>query len=238
MKLRAKFNKKNYLKYISHLDIMRLFERAFQRAGIPMEFSQGFNQRPKFSIASPLTLGIESDEEYMDLELTMDMEGEILKEKLNAVLPKDIQILEVRESQDKKTVASLITWARYNFKIIQEEAIDTEKLKKSLENWINRDEIIIEKEKKKKRQKWMALENIRESIGEFKILNIQEDFLEVEALIKTGSVENLRPFDFIQALMRDNYLQGEMDLVHAKRVELLIGDKKEVFKSKEILIEN
>lgn len=229
MKLTAKFNKKNYLKYISHLDAMRLFERAFQRAEIPMEFSQGFNQRPKFSIASPISLGIESQGEYMDVELREDMDPEDFKNRLNKVLPKDMQILEVRKPKEKKTIASLITWARYNFLISQEDAMGIEEIREKLNNWLKQDQIIIERLRKKGRQKVLKTENIKDSIGEFIILNIQENSLEVQALIKTGSVENLRPFDFVEALMRDNSLEGGLDLVDIQRVELLIGDRQSIF---------
>ena len=66
----------NYLKYISHLDLMRLFERTFNRIDAPIEYSQGFNPKPKISIASPLSLGIESEEEWMDIELLEKVDQE------------------------------------------------------------------------------------------------------------------------------------------------------------------
>lgn len=229
MNLRVKFNKKNYLKYISHLDTMRLFERAFKRAGIPVEFSQGFNPHPKFSIASPISLGLESEGEYMDIELNEEMSPEEFKSKLNQVLPKDMQILEARYSEDKKTIAALITWAKYSIEIKQENDINPEKIKESLLDWIKKDEIIIERLRKKKKKKVLKRENISDLIDGFKILNIDKNIVEVEVLLKTGSVKNLRPFDFVKALMRDNHLEGGLDLVEMKREKLLIGDKLEIF---------
>lgn len=194
-----------------------------------MDFSEGFHPRPRFSIASPLALGISSDEEYMDVELRQDMDPEEFKERLNSALPKDIQILEARICEDSKTVASLITWAKYNIIIKQEDPIDIDTIKSKLENWLKNQKIIIERIRKKRRQKIMVTEDIRGHIGDVRIVSIEKDFLEVEALLKTGSVENLRPFDFIEAMMRDNDLDGGLDLVEAKRIKLLIGHGEEVF---------
>ena len=67
--LRALFQKSGNAVYISHLDLMRLFQRAFKRAGLPLTHTQGFNPRPSVSIALPLSLGVESQCELLDFEL-------------------------------------------------------------------------------------------------------------------------------------------------------------------------
>ena len=66
-RLRIRFRRGPELKYISHLDIMRLWHRALQRAGISLAYSQGFNPHPKISLAAPLALGITSEAELMDI---------------------------------------------------------------------------------------------------------------------------------------------------------------------------
>ena len=98
--LRVKFTKESYLKYISHLDLMRLFNRTFRRADIPIKYTEGFNPQPKFSIANPLALGIESISEYMDIELEEEMPVEDFIEKMNKELPKQIRILEGKYIED------------------------------------------------------------------------------------------------------------------------------------------
>lgn len=70
--LRALFQKTGNAVYISHLDLMRLFQRAFKRAGLPLTHTQGFNPRPSVSIALPLSLGVESQCELLDFELETD----------------------------------------------------------------------------------------------------------------------------------------------------------------------
>ena len=69
-RLRVKFGRGRKLKYISHLDLMRLWERGLRRAGVPVAYSEGFNPRPRLSFASPLAVGTTSESELLDILLT------------------------------------------------------------------------------------------------------------------------------------------------------------------------
>ena len=99
---RALFQKTDRAVYISHLDLMRVFQRAFKRAGLPLTHSQGFNPRPSVSIALPLSLGVESGCELLDF----DLEGEKvpcreIRDRLNAALVEGVRVLEVYEEGAK-----------------------------------------------------------------------------------------------------------------------------------------
>lgn len=93
---RLLFEKKGDAIWISHLDLMRLFQRAFKRAGLQLTHTQGFNPRPSVSIALPLSVGVESHCELLDFELDGDLASceDILK-KLNQVLVPGIRVLNV-----------------------------------------------------------------------------------------------------------------------------------------------
>ncbi len=69
-RLRIRFTRGEEIKFISHLDIMRLWHRAFNRAGIQLAYSEGFNPHPRMSLAAPLALGVTSEAELMDIVLT------------------------------------------------------------------------------------------------------------------------------------------------------------------------
>ncbi|KPK23033.1 MAG: hypothetical protein AMJ70_04475, partial [Dehalococcoidia bacterium SG8_51_3] len=69
-RLRIKYCRGEELKYISHLDIMRLWQRALNRAGISLAYSEGFHPHPKISLAAPLAIGVTSEAELMDVTLT------------------------------------------------------------------------------------------------------------------------------------------------------------------------
>jgi len=93
---RLLFEKKGNAIWISHLDLMRLFQRAFKRAGLPLKHTQGFNPRPSVSIALPLSVGVESACELLDFDLDgREVEnGEILR-LLNDSLVSGIRVLDV-----------------------------------------------------------------------------------------------------------------------------------------------
>lgn len=91
---RILFEKTGNAVYISHLDLMRLFQRAFQRAGLPLTHSKGFNPRPEVSIALPLSVGVESLCEILDFKLETDIPEDIV-DKLNAALIPGVTVKEV-----------------------------------------------------------------------------------------------------------------------------------------------
>lgn len=93
---RALFQKTGNAIYISHLDLMRLFQRAFKRADLPLTHTKGFNPRPSVSIAMPLSLGVESRCELLDFDLEDPgiSEGDILH-RLNQTLVEGVEVLSV-----------------------------------------------------------------------------------------------------------------------------------------------
>ncbi len=99
---RLLFEKRGDAVYLSHLDLMRVFQRAFKRAGILIWHSQGFSPRAYVSIALPLPVGMESRCEILDFEIedgSVELSG--LPVRLNAVLPAGIRVLEAYESARK-----------------------------------------------------------------------------------------------------------------------------------------
>ena len=99
---RILFTKTGDAVWISHLDLMRLFQRAFKRAGLPLTHTQGYNPRPSVSIALPLSVGVESVCELLDFEL----EGERvpcdeITARLNAALVPGVQVLRTYDSGSK-----------------------------------------------------------------------------------------------------------------------------------------
>ena len=95
---RLLFEKTGDSVWISHLDLMRVFQRAFRRAGLLLKHSQGFTPRAIVSIALPLSVGVESVCELLDYEL---VEGKATMEQLNEKLPDGIRVLEIVENGRK-----------------------------------------------------------------------------------------------------------------------------------------
>ena len=86
------FTKKGSMKYISHLDLMRLFMRAMRRADLPLKITQGFSPHPKLSIKRALKLGVESDNEEATVALKEPVSPQDFKDRLQEQLPEGIQI--------------------------------------------------------------------------------------------------------------------------------------------------
>lgn len=101
-RIRFTFDRKGLLKYISHLDTMRLVERACRRADLPLEFTQGFNPHPKISVTPALPVGQEAEGQNADISLTIMVPLRDLAERLNRNLPLDVRITGAREIRKVK----------------------------------------------------------------------------------------------------------------------------------------
>lgn len=96
-RLRFRFSKGRALKYISHLDLARTWERVFRRAGLPVAYSQGFNPRPRYQIAAALPVGVTGRAEYLDLWLTASLPPAEVPLRLQPALPQGLEVLAVEE---------------------------------------------------------------------------------------------------------------------------------------------
>lgn len=229
MILRVKFNKKNYLKYIGHLDLMRLFHRAFSRANINVNYSEGFNPHPKFSIANPLSLGIESEEEYMDIDMEY-MEVDEFIENMNRVLPEDVQILDAQFLKKEESIASLISWAFYEIKFHIEDKHSMDTIKQILDNWVSKEEIMITKIRKKGRRVTERQENIKNLLGNVVLKEVVDNMITIDGLLRSGGNGNLKPIDFMEALNRDTDLLIVMDSISIKRLGLYAEKDNNIYK--------
>ena len=97
--IRIWFEKRGRAKYISHLDLMRAMSRAVRRAALPLWYTEGFHPHPYLSFPLPLSLGQEGLREALDLRLVDETEG--IAQRLNAVLPEGLRVLEVQQPWSK-----------------------------------------------------------------------------------------------------------------------------------------
>lgn len=93
-RLRLRFSREDRLKYISHLDLIRLWHRAFRRAGIELAYSEGFNPHPRIHLAAPLPLGVTGESELMDVVLTRETSPHSVTTAVNRQLPPGIRIVQ------------------------------------------------------------------------------------------------------------------------------------------------
>lgn len=96
-RLRLDYAKGEPLRFVSHLDMLRLWERACRRARLPIAHTQGFNPRPRIALACPLPTGVTSRAEKVDLFLTARLDPREVLQRLNAVLPAGVEVYGVEE---------------------------------------------------------------------------------------------------------------------------------------------
>lgn len=139
--IRIKFSKTGNAKYISHLDLNRFFQRTFKKAGVPAWYTEGFNPHIYLHFLLPLSLGTESECEFLDLKLTDDSAAlSDVKNSLNSVLPEGFSVKEVYEYETKPAE---IHYCRYEITFEEAEKSDVERF------WA-RDEIPVLKKTKRK----------------------------------------------------------------------------------------
>ena len=144
-KLRLRFTKTGRAVYISHLDLMHTMQRAFSRAGYELKYSEGFNPHPQISIALPLSVGAASLCEIMDFKLNGENDLSALPEKLSAVMPEGITVLEAYEPKRKPAE---IKWLEIEG-LFEYDERDAEKMAAELTGFFAAEEIVISKKTKR-----------------------------------------------------------------------------------------
>ena len=97
-----KYRRGEEVKYISHLDFVRMFHRAVRRSGLPMAFSQGFNPHPIMTVAMPLSVGVTADGEFMKIGFEGEFSEAEIKSALNTALPPGFEILRAKKVAGKE----------------------------------------------------------------------------------------------------------------------------------------
>ncbi len=137
-RLRLTFSIGEELKYISHLDLMRLWQRALRRAGIPLAYSQGFSPHPRISLAAPLAIGVTSGGELMDIYLEQRLSPHYFMKNLSRQLPPGTDISEVVEvGLGLPSLQSQVAFAEYE--VGMETDKSAEEVEASLRDLLARD---------------------------------------------------------------------------------------------------
>jgi radical SAM-linked protein len=147
-RIRMKFTKAGRLRFLSHLDLMTLFQRAAARAEVPVAFSHGFNPHPKIAFGPALSVGMESDTEYLDLETDPFVDLLQVTKSLNATLPDGMRILESRVIPSKAPSLSGCI-GRYVYEVSVPDAF-AGNLGERVNSFLSRSSVIVTKEKKQK----------------------------------------------------------------------------------------
>ena len=216
--VRLRFSKTDRLKYISHLDINRAMARALKRAEIPLWYTEGFNPHPYMSFSLPLSLGVESLCESVDLRIVGDITNDDIKSRLNSVLPDGLKIVDV---YDDFRDNSEIVYSDYVYKFeFKDNEAAYEKIKAVLES----DEILALKKGKQGRKRVMKETNIKSFIDKYSI-SIRGNVIILNIRLLAGPEKNLNPSLLFDTIIR--LIDTDFEWKSISRISLLDKDYKE-----------
>lgn len=216
--VRLRFAKEDRLKYISHLDINRAMSRALCRAKIPLWYTEGFNPHPYMSFSLPLSLGVESLCESVDLRITGDISNKEIKDRLNFVLPVGLRIVDV---YDNFRDCSEIAFSDYVYKF---QFPDNDKAVEKMKSILDSNEILALKKAKQGRKRVLKETDIKQFIDKYSV-SIRGDVIVLNIRLAAGPDRNLNPSLLFDTIIR--LLDMDFEWKSISRISLLDKDYRE-----------
>lgn len=198
-KIISKYTKTGNLKYISHLDVLRFIQRAVKRAGINAKYSEGFNPHMKTAFGFPLSLGTESIGEYFELELNENIAPDKFVDKMNKVMPKEMQILKADYTNESQSLMARCAYAEYLIGI-ESESLNMDKLNELLTEMLE-DGVIYLRQKKNKKNKTVTKElNTKNYIKFLKAEQKHDNKATIQAVFITAEDGSMRVDELLKLL--------------------------------------
>ncbi|HEY9696641.1 MAG TPA: TIGR03960 family B12-binding radical SAM protein [Trichocoleus sp.] len=236
-RLRVWFGKQGDMALVSHLDLVRLFDRAVRRAAIPISFTGGFHPGPRISIASALPLGTTSQGEIVDFDLTQVMDIDEFQQKLAVQLPEDIPLYQVKSiAPDTPSATQLLERAEYWIAV--QAVVEDEAFVPPVADWqtwiamiLATSEIWVEQTTKSGKVRQVNLRDRLDSLEPVDLTHLETirsglSFEGAIGLRYVGSCRNdgtlLRPEHLLRML--EQVSQHQFQLCHAHRHQLFLTD--------------
>ncbi len=221
MRIRAAFAKQDAAKFIGHLDLTKVFERAMRRAELPMAFSEGFNPHPKMSFGSALALGATSVREYVDIDLAEEMPPQEFGTRLTEQLPPGIALLEVKEiPMYTKALMAVLNCTCYQIKVPLLLPLTQAKFTEVLQRFVGQDSIpYVRYAKNKGRQDKDLKPYLRKLSGQ-----VSAEWLELELEVVLGNQGSVKPVEVVAVLREFGDLPLDVDGIRVHRNGIFICD--------------
>jgi len=231
--IRAKFIRSEEVKYISHLNLMKAFERAFRRSRIPIAYTEGFNPHPKMVFALPLSVGVTSEAEYGDFGLSEKLSVDEFIRRLNEQLPEGLTIIDAQEKDTKDNIMASIRMASYSINVCCSRAMGINQMNALLSELMSRPAIMVKKQTKR----GIKDTDIKPMIHKLELqagdgvsehYQCKGNIYTIKSLLDAGSKGNLKPELVVEALNKAS--EEEIKLVGIHRTELFIEKEKQILR--------
>ena len=191
------------MRFLSHLDLLRVFKRAIKRAKLPLAYSHGFNPHPKLGFAQPLTLGFIGEREVAEIVLKEQLSDIEIKESLNSTLPSGISVIEIIPVDYSSSPAADLRGAAYTV-ILKEPLLSVNE--EIISGFLNQEHITALKFQKKKGMKEIE---IKDKIQQL-ICSSKDGVPVLKMILDCGSQSNLNPELVVESLGK--FLDVEVDI--------------------------
>ncbi len=185
MKFRVRFKKIGPASFLGHLELINVLKTGFRRAGLPLKYSQGFHPHPKLSFGKALSVGLESESEFCDLELVKKLSSQEIEKKCAEVFPQGIIIDEVREiSSQTPAIEDSIKATSYEISGLK---MTSEAIAEALNSYLSKDNYPYQLQRKKKTSEI----NLKDYIADLALLEnsgIRIQLLEKRPMVKVQEV--------------------------------------------------
>lgn len=172
------------MKFIGHLDIMRFFQKAIRRSGLPIAFSEGFSPHMIMSFAAPLGVGVTSSGEYFDMELTEEISSAEITDRLNREMVEGMQVISARKIPEGKAGKAMSLVAAADYVVRFREGMELKDWEKCLDDFFRQDKFVILRKTKRSEKET----DIRPWI-----LELRAEKNGIFMKVSQGSVHNLKP---------------------------------------------
>jgi radical SAM-linked protein len=202
-RLRLRYAKRDRLRFTSHRDFARAFERAIRRAGVPIGFSSGFSPHPKISYANAAPTGAASEAEYLEIGLTDERDPDAIREALDAALPDGLDIVDV-VAAGAGSLADRLEASQWRIEIPQ---VQRDELQAAVASFLAASEVTVER---------MTKRGLRAIDVRGAVVHLAVDGAAVLAIVRS-TIPTVRPEDIVTAL-RDHGLATPMPAI-AQRLQ-------------------
>ena len=215
--VRIWFKKMGMSRYVSHLDLMRAMTRTVRRAKLPLWYTEGFNPHPYMTFALPLSLGMESLCESMDVRIEGDITNEGIFELLKGAMPPGIEITDVTDPVHDPKVIAL-----GEFDILFDADKKAEALAAVIKDMLSQDSLIVQKLGKKGRHKVLKDIDLMEHIKEYSV-GVMGERVKLSVTLPAGSATNINPSLLADEIVKNN--EGASYTLVRKQLMLENGEK-------------
>ena len=211
--VRLYIRKTGDMKYVSHLDMFRLMQRAVRRAGIPLWYTEGFNPHPYISFLQALPLGVESEREPCDIKIVDDMSTDEIMNRLNATMPGEFRIVAAVKPRNKP---SQIEACEYEL-TFSPDVITAQKLGQALASGT----LSCEKSGKAGKKKEKRTVSVSDSIFSYSVSE-NGGTVTLKVTVAAGTSFNLSPSNLLEGI--SGFSGSQITPLNVKRISFLCAD--------------